>query len=129
MPTRKRVMHVPELTNERRAARRQMDPVQRQLWERVRRGQLGFRVRRMDSVGHYIVHFYAACAKLAIDLVPADEVQDPRTDGSLKALFLNSHGVELVKIDRQRVPHDCDGVVADLVAMVAERVQKKSRGC
>ncbi len=52
----------------RRGLRKTMPPAEVILWQRLRGQQLGYKFRRQYSVGSYVIDFYCAQEKLAIEL-------------------------------------------------------------
>ena len=63
-------MRAPAVTIDRaRAARRQMTPPEVIVWQGVRGGRLdGLRFRRQHPIGPYVLDFYCAAARLAVEI-------------------------------------------------------------
>ena len=63
-------MRAPAITIDRaRAARRQMTPPEVIVWQGVRGGRLdGLRFRRQHPIGLYVLDFYCAAARLAVEI-------------------------------------------------------------
>ena len=87
------------------------------LWSKLRNGQLsGYRFRRQHSIGRYVVDFYCAAKKVAIELdghshftseaVKYDTVRDQ---------FLESCGVSVIRYTNDDVMKNLGGVLEDLL--------------
>ena len=75
-------------------------PAERTLWQHLRRSQLqGFKFRRQQPIGPFIVDFYCASLKLAIEL-----------DGSSH----EGKGVRVLRFWNSEVMGDIDGVLAEI---------------
>ena len=67
------------------------------LWQQIRKDQLGFRIRRQVSFGDYIVDFYCAHPKVAIEVDGA--IHEGRTEyDRIRDEWLNSQGILVFRI-------------------------------
>jgi len=65
------------------------------LWERLRRGQLGVRFRRQHPFAPFILDFYAASVKLAVEVDGA--AHDARRDAARDAELARA-GVRVLRV-------------------------------
>ena len=64
-----RLNNLPQLKHFRRKLRSHLTPAEAKLWTYLKAKQLdGHRFRRQHSIGGYILDFYCAASKLAIEL-------------------------------------------------------------
>ena len=101
----------------RRALRRQQTPAERALWQRLRRRQLrGRKFKRQYGIGPYVVDFYCAEEKLAVELDGA--VHDDllrRAYDEERTHFLEAQGVRVVRFENRLVWERLD-VVPEAIA-------------
>ena len=108
-------------TAKRRQLRAEMPPAERALWKQLRGEKLGCKFRRQTSVGAYVVDFYCARLKLAIEVDGESHVgdeaveYDAKRQGEIEAL-----GVEFLRFSNQQVYRELEGVVETIRARVAE---------
>lgn len=97
--------------------RREATPAERKLWARLKAKQLnGLQFRRQHPIGPYIVDFYCAALKLAIEI-------DGDTHGSEEALrrdekrsaFIASKGVRIIRFWNSDIHERLDGALADIL--------------
>ncbi|MEO6014930.1 MAG: DUF559 domain-containing protein [Devosia sp.] len=63
------VLRAPDFIRDRaKDLRRSMTQSEKTLWALLRRGQLGMRFRREHPIGPFILDFYCASAKLAVEV-------------------------------------------------------------
>ncbi|MFH1746903.1 MAG: DUF559 domain-containing protein [Planctomycetota bacterium] len=101
----------PQTTTRARQMRQEAPFHERLLWSRLRNGQLGdLRFRRQHPVGPYIVDFYCARAKLAIELDGVSHEGRELYDEK-RTEYLESQGLRVVRYADDEVLRDLDGVV------------------
>ncbi len=67
------------------------------LWNDLRNGKIGFRVRRQFAVGPYVLDFYICQAKLCIEV--DGEVHDRKADSDLlRDAYLERLGIATMRI-------------------------------
>ena len=95
------------------------------LWRELKKRHSRFKYRRQHPAGRYILDFYCAAAKLAI------EVDGHSHDGHVAAKadatrghFLRSQGVATLRVPVSAVLGNLEGAVLRIVEVCGERVAK-----
>ena len=115
-------MRAPEPTMRRaRTLRRNLSPPEARLWVRLRAridGAPAF--RRQHPIGPFVLDFYCALAKLAVEVdgFSHDVADRPERDERRDA-WLNERGIQVLRIPAADVMRDADHV-ADGVRRLAE---------
>ncbi|HNR76720.1 MAG TPA: endonuclease domain-containing protein [Parvularculaceae bacterium] len=108
--------------------RREATPAERKLWARFKAKKLnGLAFRRQHPIGPYIVDFYCAALKLAIEI-------DGDSHGSEEALrrdekrsaFIASKGVRIIRFWNSDIHERLDGALADILE--EERIIRNEYG-
>ncbi|CAL1689947.1 putative protein [Brevundimonas subvibrioides] len=96
-----------------RAFRRRLTPPEARLWVRLkgdRLGGLGF--RKQHPIGPYILDFYCAAAKLAVEVDGASHGTDERAaHDKRRTAWLGGKGIRVVRIAARAVKDELDGVL------------------
>ncbi|MDP2361829.1 MAG: DUF559 domain-containing protein [bacterium] len=93
----------PRLTQHARRMRRDMTSYERCLWSMLRKKQLnGLRFRRQHVVGPYIVDFYCAEHRLAIELDGVQHQVDKSQD-ERRSAWLSQQGVRVIRFQNNDV--------------------------
>jgi len=115
----------PALVRDRaRSLRKSNTPAEHKLWRRLRKRQLhGFKFRRQQPIGQYIVDFLCLEARLVIELDGGWHAEDLKAieDGHRSA-YLQSQGYTVVRFWNNEVTEDMRGVVE----RIAEHLFKRS---
>jgi very-short-patch-repair endonuclease len=107
-----------------RALRRGMTPPEIALWLALRRNGGGLRFRRQYSAGPYILDFYCAPARLAIEVDgEAHERGHRPARDAVRDRWLADRGVRVLRYAARDVLREVEGVVAEIVAAAAERAR------
>ncbi|OGY37326.1 MAG: hypothetical protein A3E36_02620 [Candidatus Andersenbacteria bacterium RIFCSPHIGHO2_12_FULL_45_11b] len=113
------ILHNQKLsTPVRRVLRKNMPEPERRLWYFIRKKQLnGYRFRRQQSFGRYVVDFYSAEAHLAIELDGdshyTDEAQAYDTE---RTEYLNNCGINVLRFTNTEIINNIDGVLSDIAS-------------
>ena len=94
-----------------RNLRRNMTPQERKLWYLFLRGYRP-RIYRQRPIGEYILDFYCAKARLAIELDGGqhyDEASNEQYD-SRRTGQLNSQGIQVIRIPNNEITNNFTGV-------------------
>jgi very-short-patch-repair endonuclease len=89
------------------------------VWLRLRSRQLGgFRFRRQHVVGRFILDFYCAEKRVAVEIDGPTHnwEQDARRDR-----LLNAAGIRVVRFSNDEIYRDIDGCMGGLVHVLLER--------
>lgn len=85
------------------------------LWSKLRSSQLGFKFRRQQSIGNYIVDFYCPATQLVIELdgaahgEPRAKIVDRR-----KELFLQNNGFAVKRYTNEQLFTNSDHVLDEI---------------
>ncbi|MFN3559561.1 MAG: endonuclease domain-containing protein [Brevundimonas sp.] len=119
----------PAITHERaRTLRRPLSPPEARLWVRVRAHRLGgFKFRRQHPVGPYILDFYCAAARLAVEIDGrCHDDPDRAAHDRSRTRWLASQGIRVIRIAAIDVKDELDGVLAFIIRVIRERIADPS---
>ena len=117
------MQHNSKLTSRAQQLRRNMTKEERRLWyEYLSRHP--YRFRRQVTVGSYILDFYCAAAKLAVEL---DGSQHYLPEGQYydrcRTAYLNNAGICVLRFSNTDVLQNLYGVCQKIDMTIAERVK------
>jgi len=103
--------------------RRRMSPPEARLWSRLRKRVPGQPVfRRQHPVGPYVLDFYCASARLAIELDGESHDRGDRPQRDLERdVWLKSHGIEVLRIAVHDFPRNIDELADSIMQMASEK--------
>ena len=107
-----------------KAFRRVMTPPEARLWTRLRASRLdGIKFRRQHPVGPYILDFYCAAARLAVEVDGRvhDDPDRARHD-QRRTAWLATQGVKVIRLSAEHVRTELDGVLGFITEAVRARV-------
>ena len=94
------------------------------LWRALRRGAVGLlRFRRQHPVGPYVLDFYCAAARLAVEVDGAvHDVPEQATHDERRMAWLAERGIRILRVPAREVLRDesLDGVLETIAAMGRE---------
>jgi very-short-patch-repair endonuclease len=103
-----------------RELRKESTASEDRLWQALRRKSAGVRFRRQQPIGPFIVDFYCASARLAVEVDgPIHDLQQERDRD--RQTLLESLGIMILRLRAEDVERDLDGVVAKVRATVEMR--------
>ena len=106
----------PQLRGNAQKLRREMTKEERRLWYDFLK-PLPVTVNRQKVIGHYIVDFYCASAKLVIELDGSQHYEDDITASDRERdHVLNQLGITVVRYSNDDINRNFDGVCADLLS-------------
>ena len=118
----------PETLDKARDLRRRMSPAEVVLWQALRGGRLGHKIRRQHPIGPYIIDFFCAAAKLAIEIDgPSHDVEAQVAHDARRDRYLLERGVRTVRVPSALVIGDLDRVVLKLLLWIERCVQANAR--
>ncbi|MBV9393221.1 MAG: endonuclease domain-containing protein [Methylobacteriaceae bacterium] len=99
-----------------------MTEVEKKLWWRLRGAELGMSFRRQHPIGPYVLDFYCAPARLAIELDGHQHGTDGvRAADARRTAFLRSRGVNVIRFGNQEVIENLEGVLETIWNAIHER--------
>jgi very-short-patch-repair endonuclease len=107
-----------------RHLRRALSVPEARLWSRLRKRLPGKPVfRRQHPIGPYVLDFYCAKARLAIEVdgISHDMGDRPPRD-SRRDIWLKKHGVTVIRIPAAELMYGIDGAADAIVRMAAEKL-------
>ena len=105
----------PKLRQTAQKLRREMTKEERRLWYDFLK-KLPLTVNRQKVIGHYIVDFYCASAKLVIELDGSQHYESEGTASDQERDYaLNQLGITVVRYSNSDINRNFDGVCADLL--------------
>jgi very-short-patch-repair endonuclease len=107
-----------------KSPRRPMSPPETRLWSRVRGKRLhGYKFRRQHPIGPYILDFYCAAARLAVEVDGrAHEDAERLARDRRRTGWLQTQGVRVIRVAAVDVRDELDGVLAFIVRLLRERL-------
>ena len=118
------MQHNSKLTSRAQALRKNMTKEERRLWYEYLH-DYPYRFRRQVTFGNYILDFYCAAAKLAVELdgsqhyEPAEQGYDER-----RTAYLNSLGIYVLRFSNLDVLRNLPGVCQSIDMTVQSRINK-----
>ena len=113
MPDDKQHRLYPPLLQAARELRQPQTPAEVKLWSRLRDRQLdGLKFRRQHPVGHFIIDFYCAEARLCIE-IDGDSHTEPdqiKYDAA-RTQWLNAEGYRVIRFTNREVFQHVEAVV------------------
>ncbi|MBX9460555.1 MAG: endonuclease domain-containing protein [Brevundimonas sp.] len=103
--------------------RRRMTPPEARLWRFVRAHRLrGYGFRRQFPIGPFILDFYCAAARLAVEIDGAVHDDPERMERDRRrTAWLGQQGVRVIRLRATAVRDEIEGVLEFIVAVVRER--------
>ena len=110
-----------------RRFRRQLSLPEKLLWVRLKGS--GGHFRKQHPVGQYVLDFYCASAKLAIEVDGfAHETGSRPQRDDVRTDWLNSKGIDVLRISAKDVLADPDSVADAVLRLVERPLHRSSSG-
>ncbi|MFA7285562.1 MAG: DUF559 domain-containing protein [Candidatus Paceibacterota bacterium] len=97
------------------------------LWAKVRNSQLGFKIKRQYSVGPYLLDFYCASKKLAIEIDGAQHREEKEYD-KLRSDYLAVFGIRVIRFWNSEINKDIEEVILKIKTAFKTPLLIKERG-
>ena len=95
-----------------RDLRARQTPAEQYLWHHLRAGRLdGYRFRRQQPLGPYILDFYCAAAKLVIEVDGPVHAHQREYD-RVRDVFIAAHGLHVLRFSNDAVLSGIEGVLS-----------------
>ncbi|HEX8486220.1 endonuclease domain-containing protein [Sphingomonas sp.] len=102
--------------------RRTITPPEIALWLALRSNEAGLRFRKQYPAGEYVLDFYCAPARLAVEVDgEAHERGDRPARDANRDAWLRSQGVSIVRYSAKQVLTNLEGVLRQIIAITVER--------
>lgn len=103
-----------------RELRKEMTPAEMRLWQALRGNALdGAYFRRQHAVGPYILDFYCAKSKLAIEIDGDSHLEQGQYDAERTRWLESEKGMRVLRFSNQDVLCDLDGVIQTIRIVLA----------
>ncbi|MFC4292601.1 endonuclease domain-containing protein [Sphingorhabdus arenilitoris] len=108
-----------------RKLRSEMSLTEAMLWRELRTRPSGLKFRRQHPAGAYVLDFYCAAARLAIEVdgCAHDSIRAAQADAA-RSHFLRSQHVATLRVPAKAVLEDLEAVVVRIVDVCLDRVEK-----
>ncbi len=113
-----------EFRERRKNLRNNSTPAEAVLWRSLKgRGAGGYKFRRQQSIGPYILDFYCPELRLCIELDGSSH--DLKFDfDQRRSGFLHEQGIRVVRFENNLVRADVDGIVAEIIR-IGEEIKRE----
>ena len=102
-----------------RQLRQHMSLPEVMLWQILRKKPLGIKFRRQHPFGSYILDFYCASAKLAIEIDGQSHDMGDRPERDVRRdMFLRQRGIAVVRIAASDILDDVEDIADQIVRYV-----------
>ncbi len=117
--------HIYNRTSEkqrRQSLRSEMPKAEEILWSKLRRQQfMGYKFRRQYSIGPYIVDFYCASVRLAIEVDGDSHFQiGAQTRDQARQALIESYGIHFLRFTNGEVLDHLDAVLENIAGKLLE---------
>ncbi|MBP9803254.1 MAG: endonuclease domain-containing protein [Candidatus Pacebacteria bacterium] len=97
------------------------------LWAKVRNSQLGFKIKRQYSVGPYVLDFYCASKKIAIEIDGAQHLEEKEYD-ILRSEYLANFGIKVIRFWNSEINKNIEEVILKIKNELKTPLLSKERG-
>ncbi|MFM5886114.1 MAG: endonuclease domain-containing protein [Novosphingobium sp.] len=95
------------------------------LWKELRKRPGGFKFRRQHPAGNYILDFYCAGVRLAIEVDGwGHDSADARKKDEVRSTYLRSQRIATLRVPAKVVLEDIEAAVARIVEVCEGRVTR-----
>ena len=115
-----------ELRERRKNLRNNSTPAEAVLWRSLKgRGAGGYKFRRQQSIGPYILDFYCPELRLCIELDGSSH--DLKFDSDeRRTSFLHEQGIRVVRFENELVRTNANGIIAEIVRIGEDIKREKT---
>ncbi len=102
--------------------RREMTPPEIALWQVLRKNEASLRFRRQHPAGPYVLDFYCAPARLAIEIDgEAHSRGDRPARDAARDAWLEGQGIHVLRYPAREVMANLEGVLTHILSIATER--------
>jgi very-short-patch-repair endonuclease len=125
MPTRQMISGPATTVRRARKLRQEMTLPEVKLWTALRARSGGFKFRRQHPAGNYVLDFYCAALRLAIEVDGwAHSLGGVAKADAARAAFLRTQHIATLRVPATAVLEDIGPVVTRIVEVCAERAAR-----
>jgi len=96
----------------RRNLRRNQTEAEKELWTHLRRRQVGgYKFIRQYSVGNYIIDFYCADKRLAIEIDGGQHAKNVEQKDKMKEMYLGMRNIKVIRFWNIEIFKNIEGVL------------------
>ncbi|MFH1631481.1 MAG: endonuclease domain-containing protein [bacterium] len=109
----------------RRKLRRKMTPAEQRLWQYLRGSQVdGFKFRRQQGIGPYVVDFYCAKVKLVVEIDGDSHFDDlGRDHDKQRGYLMSDNAITTIRFTNIDVYESIEGVI-DQIKVALKRLSE-----
>ena len=120
--------HNSKLTSRSQDLRKNMTKEERRLWYEYLRGY-PYQFRRQVTAGNYILDFYCAAARLAVELDGSQHYESKGREYDIRrTAFLNSINIHVLRFSNADIMKNLSGVCQKIDMTVMDRMNTPLRG-
>ena len=117
------MQHNSKLTSRAQSLRKNMTKEERRLWYEYLH-DYSYRFRRQVTFGNYILDFYCAAAKLAVELDGSQHYEQAEQDyDERRTAYLNGLGIYVLRFSNLDVLQNLRGVCQKIDRIVSDRIK------
>jgi very-short-patch-repair endonuclease len=103
--------------------RKEMTESEELLWQKLRRCQLGVKIRRQQIIEGFIVDFFCETAKLVIEVDGAvHDNEDQKKADQHRRLVFEERGLQEIRFTNEQVKFSINSVVDEIRNIVLQRL-------
>ena len=111
-----RIHNLIKYKSRRRKLRNNMTDAEIALWSRIKNKQLGFKFRRQQSIGNYIVDFYCPEFKLVIEVDGRHHFWEKQKENDrIRNEYLKGLDLKILRFNNNDILKNIDGVVEKIL--------------
>lgn len=127
MPKPKSHFISPAILERARDFRHPLKPPEAKVWLAVRNRQLGFKFRRQNPIGRFIVDFWCAEARLVIEIDgDTHSVPDQAAYDRARTVWLEERGHKVIRFRAGQVERNIEGVLETIRRECEKRMRQMS---
>jgi very-short-patch-repair endonuclease len=97
------------------------------LWNHLKQKQLGWKFRRQHSVGNFIIDFYCATERVAVELDGAAHfTEEGMRKDEERTKYLESLNIRVIRFENRRVFEDLEGVLREIRTTLTRDLRSES---